>query len=555
MHTLDTRQKKIAVFFIVISIVALYIVHINAYPLMEPDEGRYAEIPREMLATGDFITPRLNGVEYFEKPALQYWLTAASMYVLGENEGATRVVPAVTGIINIFLTAWLGKMMFTNRTGLLTAVILATATLHIVVGSINILDMMITMFMTLSLVSFYKARLSQNRKWYLLFYAAMAFGLLTKGLISIVLPLGIIFWYMVFTKKWNIARDIIYWPGILLFLVISVPWFYLVCRANPDFFYFFFIREHFLRFATKMADRYKPFWFFIPMIILGVFPWLGFLPALFVKNGIIRRTESKKNKCDIIFLLTWFFVVFLFYSFSDSKLVPYILPCLSALAILLAASIRRASQLGRWIGGGLWINSIGCFIFVAALIVYSMQAGYLSAWQIFCTGWLIFLSLTIGLVCVISVWFKTKQVRCTISAMSVVAFLFACGLQSIHNQVAVSRTTLYVAEDIRSTIRPGDIVVSYGDYAQGLAFYLQKRIVVASYLGELEFGSKHPSGQGWFIDDDQLINLWNSDKRVFIVFDKSKRNMLSNLHIVKNLHVIFNDEVRPKGGYYYIVNK
>ncbi|WP_196604338.1 phospholipid carrier-dependent glycosyltransferase [Pectinatus haikarae] len=549
MHTLNTRQKKIAVLVIVFSIIALYIVHINDYPLMEPDEGRYGEIPREMLATGDFITPRLNGVEYFEKPVLQYWLTAASMYVFGENEGATRVVPAVMGIMNVFLTAWLGKMMFTKRTGLLTAVILATSTLHIVVGSIDILDMMITMFMTLSLASFYKARLSKNRKWYLLFYAAMALGLLTKGLISIVLPLGIIFWYMIFTRQWSIVRDIIYLPGIFLFLILSVPWFYLVCRANPDFFYFFFIREHFLRFATKMADRYQPFWFFIPMIILGMFPWLGFLPALFAKKGIVRHIESNKNKHDIIFLLTWFLVVFLFYSLSDSKLVPYILPCLSALAILIAASIRRSSQLGRWMGSVLLLNSIGWFIFIAALIGYSLHADYLSAWQIFRKGWLIFLSLTFGLAGVLFVWFKTKQIRCTVSAMAAVAFLFACGLQSIHGQVAVQRTAVYVADDIRNIQEPGDIVVSYGDYVQGLAFYLQKRIVVASYLGELEFGAGHPGGQGWFIDDDQLTDLWNSDKRVFIVFDKSKKKLIKNIlpGAVK--------EMQPKGGYYYIVNK
>ncbi|WP_196603098.1 phospholipid carrier-dependent glycosyltransferase [Pectinatus frisingensis] len=549
MHTLSTRQKKLAAAAVIISIIALYLVHIYDYPLMDPDEGRYSEIPREMIATGDFITPRLNGVEYFEKPILQYWLTAASMTVFGENEGAVRVVPAVTAVVNVFLTAWLAKLMFTNRTALLTAAILATTTLHIAVGSINILDMMITMFMTLSLVTFYQGRRTKNRRWYLLMYAAMALGLLTKGLISIVLPLGIIFWYMLFTRQWSIIRDIIYLPGIILFFIIGVPWFYLVCQANGDFFYFFFIREHFLRFATKIEDRYQPVWFFIPMVILGMFPWLGFLPALFTKQGVIRSTESDDNKRDIIFLLTWFFVVFIFYSCSDSKLVPYILPCLSPLAILLAASIRRSVKLDRWMAHGLLVNSVGCFIFVAALIWYSTHADYLNAWEIFHKGWLIFLSLTVGLAVVICIWLKTKQIRCTISAFVVVAFLFAAGLQSIHGQVAVERTADYVATDIRRIEQPGDIVVSYGDYIQGLPFYLQKRVVVASYLGELEFGSKHPSGQGWFINDAQLMNLWNSDKRVFVVFDKSKKRAINKL---------FPDKIKsssPKGGYYFIVNR
>lgn len=549
MHILNTRQKKIAVLVIIFSIIALYLVHIDDYPLMEPDEGRYAEIPREMLATGDFVTPHLNGVKYFEKPALQYWLTAGSMYIFGEAEGATRIVPAVAGLVNISLTAYLARQMFTTRTGLLAGIILATSTLHIVLGSIDVLDMLITMFMTLSLVSFYEARTTRNRRWYLLFYAAMALGLLTKGLISIVLPAAIIFFYMLATKKWGIVRDLLYVPGFLLFLVIAVPWFYLVCSANPDFFYFFFIREHFLRFATKMADRYEPFWFFVPMIILGMFPWMGFLPSLFSKEGIIRHTESIRNRNDMRFLLAWFLVVFIFYSLSDSKLVPYILPCLSPLSIMLAASIRRYSQRCKWLGNGLLLNCIGCFIFIVALVWYSTHADYLSAWQIFQKGWLIFLSLSVGLAVVVLVWFKSRQIRCTTTAMCVLAFAFACGLQSIHGQVATERTASYIAADIERQLQPNDIVVSYGDYTQGLPYYLHRRIIVASYLGELEFGASHPGNEAWFIDDEKLLDLWNSDKRVFIVFGKSKKAAMEELLPGEN------KAVQPKGGYYYIVNR
>ncbi|WP_196593875.1 glycosyltransferase family 39 protein [Pectinatus sottacetonis] len=549
MHILNARQKRLAVIAVIISIIALYLVHIGDYPLMDPDEGRYSEIPREMLATDNFITPRLNGVEYFEKPALQYWLTAFSMTILGQNEGASRVVPALAAIINILLTAYAARLMFTNRTALLSAIILATSTLHIVVGSINILDMLITMFITLSLVSFYKARQTQNRYWYLLFYAAMALGLLSKGLIGIILPLGVIFWYMVFTKQWSIIRDIIYWPGILLFFIISIPWFYLVCRDNHDFFYFFFIREHFLRFATKIEHRYKPFWFFIPMIILGTFPWMGFIPSLFSKKGVLFKFDSEQNKHNIIFLLAWFLVIFIFYSFSDSKLVPYIMPCFSPIAILLAASIRRSAQQNRWIGNGLILNCIGWFLFTAALIWYSLHADYLSAWQIFRKGWLIFASLSVGLIGIILVWKRTKQIRCTVSALALVSFLFACGLQSIHGQVAVQRTAKYVAQSINTMQQPNDVIVSYGDYIQGLPFYLKKRIIVASYLGELEFGAAHPDGQGWFINDQQLAALWHSNKRVFIVFDKGKQASIEKL--IKPPSKI----IHPRGGYYFIVNK
>nr|WP_260162427.1 hypothetical protein [Pectinatus brassicae] len=135
------------------------------------------------------------------------------------------------------------------------------------------------------------------------------------------------------------------------------------------------------------------------------------------------------------------------------------------------------------------------------------------------------------------------------AALAVVAFLFACGLQSIHGAVASQRTAKYVSDDIAQTLQADDIVVSYGYYVQGLPFYLQKRIVVASFLGELEFGSEHPSGKGWFIDDDELLSLWNSNKRVFIVYEKKKEKTIENL--IKNHGKL----IHPKGNYYYIVNR
>ncbi len=548
MLTYLKENKKWVLLLLALVIILLYFVHLNSYPLMDPDEGRYAEIPREMLATGNFITPHLNGVKYFEKPALQYWLTAFSMYLFGPSNGATRVVPACAAVLNIFFTAYIARLMYNKTVGMLTAVIMATMSLTVIIGSIDILDMLISMFITISMVAFYKAHFYRQRHWLLLFYAALALGLLTKGLISIVLPLGIIFWYMLLTKEWRIVKDLLYWPGIGLFFIISVPWFYLVCHANADFFYFFFIREHFLRFATKMMHRYKPFWFFIPIVLVGTFPWLGFLPALFSAEGVLRHNLSKFGQKDNLYLLLWFFIIFIFFSISDSKLAPYIMPCMSPLAVLLGATIWQSLNLNYWLGHGLALTFGGWITFVVALLGTNYYYHFLPNKIVIHNASLLLATLFFGSVLLLILWWRTKNMALTTLAIIIISFSSAFGLQNIQSYVANTRTAQYIAADIATIRQPNAAIVSYGDYIQGIPFYLKTRVYVANYRGELAFGSYQKEGQGWFLNSAELQRLWSSPRQVFIVFDGGKRTAVEQ--IVGKQHIY-----SAPGGYFYIVNK
>ena len=360
MRDFCLKNKKLLLGIFVLAIFYLYLAHLGSYHLMDPDEGRYNQIPREMLLSGDFITPHLNGVEYFEKPAFQYWFTAIMMKIFGVTEFAGRILPALSAIGCVGLAGFLGTMMYSRKVGLLASAILATSCLNLIVASINILDMALTLFMTACMVFFYAFERTEKKKWLVAFYIAVGFGVLTKGLVAIILPFGILFWYTILTKRPRLFLKLFYLPGILAFLIVTAPWFYLVCQANHDFFYFFFVREHFLRFTTKMHDRFQPWWFFIPFVIIGMLPWTGFLLSLFSKKGVIRKTTSQRNRFDIIFLLLWFFIIFIFYSISDSKLVPYIMPCWMPLAILIAASIKRFEDENSWLSHSFLINSILC---------------------------------------------------------------------------------------------------------------------------------------------------------------------------------------------------
>lgn len=523
-----TEKKKwqLGIVLIGLCMTAFYLLHLGGYPLMEPDEGRYSEIPREMLATGDYITPRLNGVEYFEKPVLHYWITAGSFAVFGQTEAAARLWPAVAALLGICFTGWVGRSMFGGRTGTLAAVITGTSLLYIAIGSINILDMPLSLFITAALAFFYQAQRGGSRRWYAAAYLAMALGVLTKGLVAIVLPAGVFFWYAVLTRQWRLLREVLYLPGILLFFVVTAPWFWLVCQANADFFYFFFIREHFLRFATKMHDRYEPFWFFIPYIFLAVFPWTGFLPSLFAKDGIVRRTTSERNRRDIVYLLLWFGVIFLFYSLSDSKLIPYIVPCIPPLALLLAASLRRCEEEKRWLGWGLQGTVTLCVLFAAALIAYAFHSPYGAAGEFLLPGLGVCLPLLVGALAAWLVWKKTRQCAKAALVVAVMAFCFGIGLQQLSGLVAERRTAKYVSAAVAAIRQPGDRVACYGDYLQGMPFYLKERVLLVDYLGELEFGAQHASGAGWFLTKEEFPALWAGEHRLILAV---KTNRLKNI--------------------------
>lgn len=286
------HHRRLVLVFFLLAAAFLYFAHIGSYHLIELDEGRYHRIPMEMVLSGDYVTPHFDYMPYFEKPIFQYWVTALAMKLFGFKEFTGRVLPALTGFGNVILAYVLGRTMYNGRTGLMAAIILATSALQLIVASIGVLDMALTFFVDACLVAFYLFERTEEKKYLLLFYASMGLGMLTKGLIAIAFPVGILFWYALCTRRPRLFLKLFYVPGILLFLAISIPWYYLVSKANPDFFYFFFIREHFLRFATKMHERFHPWYYFVPVLIAGhLAPQAGSHPPVLMGRPDLRLLQ------------------------------------------------------------------------------------------------------------------------------------------------------------------------------------------------------------------------------------------------------------------------
>lgn len=511
-------KKQLLILAVLAAILAMYFIPLGSHALIEPDEGRYSEIPREMIESGNFITPKLNYVKYFEKPVLLYWMNAASFKLFGETEFAARFPTAVCAVAGAIITACLGVFIFGVRAGAISGIVTALSLLYFAIGTINITDMPLSFFLTLALTAFYIGHIKNDRRWYMLFYAAMALGLLTKGLVAIVLPGGIIFWYIIFTRKWKLIIDTLYIPGIIIFFAISVPWFYLVCRDNPDFFHFFFIQEHFLRYATRMHNRYEPFWFFLPMIPVGIMPWTGFLFSLFSKESIVRSPGDSSEKDANLFLLTWFAVILLFFSLSSSKLIPYIVPCIPPLAILIGADIDRMASRRKWHGGALIWSAGIAILFSAALLVYSYAGDKIAPSEAIPVAIKVTAGLLIGPFCAIWLTHRKKtDFAAPIAILCISAFLFIAGLYSIYGIMGRTRSTRGISTVIMKEILPGEIIAVYGEVLQGIPFYTKQRVMLVNHMGELEFGAKQAEGKGWFPSSEEFLPEWHGKKRPFVL--------------------------------------
>ena len=316
--------------------------------LVHPDEGRYAEIPREMTVSGDWVTPRLDGIKYFEKPPLQYWLTATAYEAFGVRHWTARLWPALSGYLGVLFIGYVGLRLGGPLLGLYSAAALAGCLWYALNAHILTLDAGLTFWMSIALGSLFIAQGAvtsprESRWWMWLAWAAMALSTLSKGLIGIVLPGAVLIVYTLFERDWALWRRLHLVSGAIIFCLLAVPWFAVVSARNPEFFDFFFIHEHFTRFLTTEHRRTGAWWYFVPILIGGILPWL----SVFAWSAYHawRDAPPAANRFNWQrFALLWAVVIFLFFSASGSKLPSYILPIFPALALVIGWQLLTLSS-------------------------------------------------------------------------------------------------------------------------------------------------------------------------------------------------------------------
>ncbi|HEX2770438.1 MAG TPA: glycosyltransferase family 39 protein [Geobacteraceae bacterium] len=496
-------------------------------PLIEPDEGRYAEVSREMLELGDFITPHLNYVKYFAKPPLHYWLDALSFTVFGQNEFAARFPGAVMGLMTVLLTYLVGRSLFGRREGLLAALILGTSTGFLVQARINFIDMTLTCTLSAALAFFIlAAREGESRKglYYHLFYIFAALAVLAKGLIGIVFPGAVIFLYILFTGNWKLMKEMRLLTGIPLFLMACAPWFILVSIKNPEFPAYFFIEEHFSRFTSAIHHHREGVWFFIPVLLGTMLPWSFFIPASL--RGVWSDRRSPEGAVRL-YLTVWAVFIFIFFSISKSQLIPYILPVVPPLALLMGCAYARISFVGSRllkiqcysVASVLTIGGAGIIFYphFASHPGFSATCAAVVGGILLMEGIMSFRNTLHGSILPIFTVFLLCSYIVCIAATN---FLLP--------DLTEKRSYKEMGLIVREKAGKDGIIASFG-LRQGLSFYSGRRVLIVGDRGEAEFGSRQGDQSPWFYDLKRFAMLWDSSTPVFTLLTREELKYLQGL--------------------------
>jgi 4-amino-4-deoxy-L-arabinose transferase-like glycosyltransferase len=448
--------------FLLITILAVaWFGTLGVRPLYKADESRYAEIPREMVASGDWITPRLNGFKYFEKPPLQYWATAFFYKTLGIKDWTSRLWSALLGFAGILLVLNAGNRLYGPPAGAFAAAVLAGSLAYVAGAQINTLDMGLTFFLS-------GAVFALALGYPILFWACCALAVLSKGLVGIVLPLGALGLYILLKRDWRLILDIRPIIGPLVFLLIAAPWFVAVSLRNPEFAHFFFIQEHFQRFTTDVHQRTAPPWYFLAVIALGFLPLLS--PVLV---GWWRGIRSRAPSFDAGFWLAlWALVVLAFFSASSSKLPPYVLPAFPALAVLAGKYLAEGGR-KLLVAQAIVMMTIG----TAAAFVLPGQGGEAYAAYV---PWLAAAGAVAAMLGLLSLWKKVS-----VFALAAAGFLLTQLTVIGHGTISERFSAAGLIAAIEPKPPAGATIYAVDIYDHSLPWYLRRTVTMVGYRDEL----------------------------------------------------------------------
>ena len=510
--------KPSAVLVLLLVYAALWFGTLNYRHLIPSDEGRYAEMAREMLVSGDWITPRYNGYKYFEKPPLQIWATAATFQFFGVGEWQARLWTALTGFATILLIGFTGSKLYGARTGYLAAVALASSPMWIIGGHINSLDMGLSAFLVAALCSLLLALKASDhhsaRNWMWCCWISMALACLTKGLIGVALPALVFVAYSLSAWDWRIWKKIHLISGLILFLAIASPWFVLVSQRNPEFLEFFFIYEHLQRFTDDAHSRSGPIYYFIPLLLIGFLPWLWQLGKPVENAWKLRRQEQSSQWL----LVCWSVAILIFFSLSHSKLPGYIMPIFPALALLagigLDQSLREKNPLpNAWRIQTILFALLGVAgFFFLSTISEQAKPDEVVAYATYSRWIVAALCALIGF-CLLSFWMTRKnQDRglLAISSFAIGVFLCCIIAGTGHETLGRAVSGVDLANRVKNQIPPNANIYSVRILDHTMPFYLGRTMIMVQYPDELEFGvTQEP--EKWAPTLENFILRWKQE--------------------------------------------
>jgi hypothetical protein len=534
---LASRALSFALFVLC---VMLLFANLGGPALFEPDEGRNAEKAREILVLGDWLTPHENFLPVLDKPMAFYWVIAGAYKLFGVSEWSARLPSALAALGCLFLLYRFARIydgVWVARWGML---ILLTSLEFFLLARVVILDMVLTFFVTLTLMSFYSAVQAgdqRTRRWSCwLMYVALALGTLVKGLAGLVVPGMIMFFYLFLTRKWRLLRELHLSTGAVIYLVLTVPWYAWAGAENPGYLRYYLWEEHFNRFWTDEFKRSQGWYYYFLVLAVGFLPWTTVLPLT------IRRLWRKMDDKSL-FLAVWAAIPFIFFSASHSKLPHYLLPVYPPLAILTAQTVvavfSSAASAPRSLFS-VWAVCAALLLYLALgaiapdLVTWRIRSGIeqsrleialgtllvLMAYGLF--GWWCRESDGVG---------QTRAFICTGFALSVL-FLIILQLQDL---ISLTRSARTVARAIAPQVHENRLVL-YNTYPTGLIFYLglsrpawivpargkRSPVIDSPYLQYSEVTSSPRFGK-ILMSNEEFSRLWpNADPTVRVLVKETQ---------------------------------
>ncbi|RQR84544.1 MULTISPECIES: glycosyltransferase family 39 protein [unclassified Burkholderia] len=524
--------NRITLVLLLVALAIVWFAPLGLRHLIPSDEGRYAEMAREMFVTGDWITPRYNGYKYFEKPPLQTWLNALTFAWFGIGEWQARLYTGLASFAGVLLVGFTGARLFNPLSGFLAAVVLACSPYWNLMGHFNALDMGLAFWMTLSLCSLLLAQrpglqAGAARGWMWACWGAMAFAVLSKGLVGLILPGAVLVLYTLIARDWALWKRLYLVSGLVIFFAIVTPWFVLVQQRNPEFFNFFFIVQQFRRYLTPEQNRPGPLYYFVPVLLVGFLPWLSV--AWQSIRHALRMPRQPNGFSPMLVLLIWSAFIFLFFSASHSKLISYVLPVAPALALMIGAylPLMSADRFRRHLLGYLVFLVVAAFgiIFLAYQGDARTPNALYRAFQL----WLYAGLAVAGALTLAAAWLNRRVgVAAAITAFGAAWLAFGTIGGTGHDEFGRYSSGALLAPAVRAELAklpPDTPFYSIEMLDHTFPFYMGHTTIMVQRQDELAFGiSVEPNK--WIPTVDQWIERWKQDTHALAIMPPGQYDTL-----------------------------